>query len=419
MNKQYLSINEYVVTIILSLIISVAIGLVVELDLLFRSEDYVNSNELKVENLSEFFTIEQLEKKLIENPEDVIINLRLAKMYEGLNLLEKANEYYKNALKYSARSNYTLYSYAIFCAKNNLFAHSATLAEELSGNSKKTNFYKAKIYEEIAKGLSKQKNYLASTKSYQIVYKYAKGLNDFKYANEIRDIFSKEYIKLADYYMEQNEPAEAIASLKNSLKLRKSAQANYKLGLIYAQNNPKEAEKYISEAFYKDPYLVNPYVFNSVLQKLMDSARLNNKNGEFNYYDSKMTRFKNKVSQVYLYKDELIADNSKIVSKKNIFGKVSNILTFELKNNTPNAIDNLYIKAELFVNGKKYEIEKRVVAQTRPLDGFDELNNIQLILDDEIKFNDIKENNDIFVRYFAKKREEAPWVLIKIDFINT
>ena len=100
MNKQYLSINEYVVTIILSLIISVAIGLVVELDLLFRSEDYVNSNELKVENLSEFFTIEQLEKKLIENPEDVIINLRLAKMYEGLNLLEKANEYYKNALKY-------------------------------------------------------------------------------------------------------------------------------------------------------------------------------------------------------------------------------------------------------------------------------------------------------------------------------
>ena len=65
MNKQYLSINEYVVTIILSLIISVAIGLVVELDLLFRSEDYVNSNELKVENLSEFFTIEQLEKKIL------------------------------------------------------------------------------------------------------------------------------------------------------------------------------------------------------------------------------------------------------------------------------------------------------------------------------------------------------------------
>ena len=94
-------------------------------------------------------------------------------------------------------------------------------------------------------------------------------------------------------------------------------------------------------------------------------------------------------------------------------------MTFELKNNTPNAIDNLYIKAELFVNGNKYEFEKRVVAQTRPLDGFDELNNIQLILDDEIKFNDIKENNDIFVRYFAKKREEAPWVLIKIDFINT
>ena len=418
MNKHYLSINEYVVTIIFSLIISLAIGLVVELDLLFKSEDYVNSNELKVENLSQFFTIEQLEKKLIENPEDIVINLRLAQMYEGLNLLERANEYYKNALKYSARSNYTLYSYALFCAKNNLFAHSASLAEELSGNTKKTNFYKAKIYEEIAKGLSKQKNYPASTKSYQIVYKYAKSLNDFQYVNKIRDIFSNEYIKLADYYMEQNEPLDAIASLKNSLKLKKTPQANYKLGLIYAQNNPKEAEKYISEAFYKDPYLVNPYVFNSVLKKLMDSARLSDKNGEFNYYDSKMTRFKNKVAQVYLYKDELYVDNSKIISKKNLFGKVSHNLTFELKNNTPNTIENLYIKAELFVNGKKYEIEKRVISQTKPLDGFDELNNVQLLLDNEIKFSDIEQNNDIFVRYFAKKKEEAPWVLIKIDFIN-
>ena len=416
--KNINTINEYIITIILSLSIAVAIGLVVELELLFRSEDYVNSNELNVENLSEFFTIEQLEKKLVESPEDVLVNLRLAKMYESLNLLEKANEFYKNSLRYSSRSDYALYCYAIFCAKHNLYAHAANLAEELSINNDKSNLYKAKIYEQIALGLSNEKNYLASAKSYQIAYKYAKSMKNPSYLSYIKDLYSKDLIKLADYNVDNNEFDEAIVNLKNSIKIKDTPLANYKLGLIYVDANPKKAEKYISKAFYKDNFLVNPYIYNSLLQKLMDSAREQSQNSVFNHYNSKLSRFKQKVSDVYLYKDELSIDNSFILTKKNIFNNVKNILAFNIKNLKNEPINNLFIKAEFYLNGNVYEIEKKVISPTNFLDGYDDFTCQDLVLPDGIKFDDIKKNNDIFVRYYAKKVQEAPWVLVKIDFIN-
>ena len=78
----------------------------------------------------------------------------------------------------------------------------------------------------------------------------------------------------------------------------------------------------------------------------------------------------------------------------------------------------LFLKAELFVNGKKHILEKKVINLAHPLEAYETLPYQDLELPKNIIFNDLKQNNDIFVRYFARKSQDAPWILIKIDFLN-
>lgn len=419
MNKiKKINLKQYLITILISIIFALIIAFVIELELLFRCEKLVNFSELNVENLSKFCTIEELEKQLAKTPDDIIVNIRLGKMYEELKKLDKANDFYKNALRLSSRSDFAIYSYAMFCARQDMFVFAATLAEELSTNSKKANLFKAQIYEQIALGLDKSKSYEASVKSYQIAYKYAKSVGDLKYFNRIKELYSNEYIKLADYNMSFDDVAESESNLKNSLKIKKNALANYKLGLIYLNNQPRLAEKHINEAFFADPYIVNPYVYNSLLQDIINETKVLNEENLTNYYYSRLTRFKHKVLESYLYKDELIIDNSKIVDKKPLFGEPKQILSFEIKNNTKETMNNLFVKAEFFVNGEKYVFDKKVLNPTHPLEAYETYECLDLVLPKNVKFNDLKQNNDIFVRYFAKKKEEAPWILIKIDFLN-
>lgn len=418
MNKtKKINFKEYSITIFMAFLIMLAIGFVVEIDLLFKCEKSVNFSELNTENLAKFCTIEELEKQLKKTPDDVILNIRLAKMYESLDKLDKANDFYKSALSLSSRSNFALYSYAMFCAKHDMYVFAAMLAEEMNGNNKKTNFFRAKIYEQIADSLDKSKNYPACVKSYQIAYKYAKSLGDLKYLKQIKEKYSISYINLADYNMELEEVQNAISNLKNSLKIKKNALANYKLGLIYLSEDKRTAEKYINKAFFENPYIVNPYIYNNLLQEIIKETQILGKENLSNYYNIRLVKFKNKVKEAYLYKDEILIDNSILLSEKSRFGKIKKKLFFELKNNTKEPMNNLYLKVELHINNEKHIFERKVLSQTHALDAYDVLEYKDLILPDEIKLNDLNKN-DIFVRYFAKKAQNAPWILIKIDFIN-
>lgn len=410
-------IKEYFITLLTAFLITFSIALIVQIELLFRCEKYVNFNELNVENLSKFCTIEELEKQLAKDPDDIIVNIRLAKMYEDLEKLDKANDFYKNALRLSGRSNFAIYSYAMFCARNKMYVFATSLAEELSGNSKRNNLFKAKIYEQVADNLYEEKNFPAATKSYQIVYKYAKSIGDFSYLNKIKEKYSDSYVKLADYYMESEDSKEAISCLKNSLNIKKNALANYKLGLLYLNNQPRLAEKHINSAFFENPYIVNPYVYHSLLQSIIQEATVLKQENLTNYYLSRQTRFKKKVSESYLYKDQLIIENSALLTKKTFFNKVNNILFFELKNNTKDDMNSLFVKIELHVNGEKYPFERKILNATNPLEAYETLKYEDLIIPDYVKFNDLEQYNDIFVRYYAKKQPNAPWVLVKIDFL--
>lgn len=417
--KRLLSyVKEYGATMLVSFFIVLVICFCVQFELMFRCEQNVNVNELNVDNLSKFWTIEELEKQLLKEPDNYILNVRLAVLYESLNKLEKANEFYKNALKLSGRSNFSLYSYAMFCARNELFVFAATLAEELSGNNKQTNLYKAQIYEQLGKTFDKKNNIPASVNSYQIAFKYAKSIGDSKLINSIKAQYSSAYIKLADLNIKNGDIRQAASDLENSLKIKNTALANYKLGLIYLESDKYKSEKHINKAFFDDVYVVNPYVYNSLLNDLISEAQLLKKQGLYNFYNSRLSRFKTKLVESYLYKNQVLIDNSTLVSKKTLFKKQENYLVFEIKNNTKDDLKNLFLKIEFFINGQKYILEKKVINPSHPLDAFDVLRYENLVLPSEIKIDELSKSKDIFARYFAKKDKNAPWILLKIDFLN-
>lgn len=410
--------GEYFLTAFFCVIIVVSICFIVELELLFRTEKQVNLEQLSMANLSRFCTIEELEKRQAKEPKNYFVTIRLAQMFEDLNDDKKANELYQLALKKSGRSNYCLYNYALFCARRQLYALSATLGEEMTGSNRAIGKYKAGIYETIGDNLDKEHHYLGALKSYQIAYKYYKTLNKAIDFERITDKYAKAYINVADEMAVEENILETISHLENSLKLKKTPEAKYKLGIAYRSSNKVKAERYINEAYKENPYLVNPYIYENLLNELIFESKSQNNQGTFNFYTLKLNNFKNKLSKLYIYKDDIEIVNSKIVSKKSFLTKKKNcVLVLNIKNKTKERIAKLLVKAEVWYDNKHYEIFTRVGSETNPIDSY-QVTNIKIALPDDFKILKGSMNNKAIVKYFVRKRENAPWTLLKFELIN-
>ena len=210
--------------------------------------------------------------------------------------------------------------------------------------------------------------------------------------------------------MERKEINEAVSALENSIKILETPKANYKLGLIYLQIDKIKAEKYIHKAFLKEPFLVNPYIYNSLLDDLMDASLKADNAGSYNLYKIRSTRFKNKIKEIYLYKNDILIENVMITKYKN-----KHYLVFDIENSSKNDIPQLFMEIEFYVNSNKYIIKQKPVSQTNPLSFNNKIEQYKIALADNIKFNDIEKSNDVIIKFYAKKRPLAPFTLVKID----
>lgn len=409
-------LKRYFITIFITIIFLFSVCLCVELELLFRCEKRINQEEFQMENLEKFCTIDELEKKLKKEPTSYVTNLKLAQVYESLNENKKAHELYKSALKLSGRSNLTIYHFAMFCARQNLYALSSALCEELSGTNKKVIEYKTNIYEAIADNFMKNKEYPAANKAYQVAYKYAKNIGDKKVYLSIKDKYSDSYIKLADYHILNKEPELATSALENAVRIKETPYADYRLGLIYLDNDKKAAEKYISKAFKENPYIVNPFIYNKLLNDLIEETKEAKNASALNYYSMKLTRFKSTLKNSYIYKGDILVQKGDIRSYKKRFSKNKNYyITLDLKNNTKENFHELYLQVELFIDSDKYTVDKKVISNASPLASYDLVSDIRLPLEEEINLEGKK---DITLKYYVKRKQKAPWTLIKIDSLN-
>ena len=413
MSKKIRIFIKYLSTALVTAIMVMVLCLIVEMALLFKCENYVTKNELNIDNLVKFATLEQLEKRLKNEPANYVVMVRLAKIHEELGNSYSANKYYVNALKISGRSPYVLFNYAMFCADNNLYAVSSALAEEISSTNKHSIEYKMKIYERVADKMLANKEYEGAVKAYQVAYKYSKTVKEKKYKKRIKDNFAYAYIKLADKLVEKEMISEAITALNNSIKLKETPLAQYKLALLYVDSNKIKAQKLIENVFYSEPYIVNPYIYNKLLTELIDEATASNNQNALNYYSVKYSRFKKTMEEVYLYKQDVEISNSVIVKDKDKY-----ILEFDLTNKTKYKIEQLYLDIDLFLNSKRYKLTKKIVHLSDTLSPYGELKGFKIKLPSNIQFVDIADHNYLILKYYAKKSVRAPSTLVKIESLN-
>ncbi len=414
--KKYI---KYIATFIITLILVFTIAVGIELELLFRCEKKVNFEELNLKNLSKFFTISQLEKLIEQNPDDSAPYIRIAEIYNRLDEPAKANSYYKKAIVVSKRSNFSLYSYAIFCANNGFINLATTLAEEIRTNNMKTYEFRAKIYEAIADNMDENAIYDGANMAYKIAYKYAKNVDNKKLYNRIKEKYAVSYTKTADEKIEEGLVDEAIIDLKNSIKVKSNPLAKYKLALVYKNIDLKMSELYMSQTLRDNPYIVNPYIYNSILDTLYNKANYENDSTKIDYYYTQKKKFTKKMLNAYLYKKDITISKPKFVSEKSgMFSKEKKYLAILLKNNTKQVIDSLYIQVHIIRNSHTDKIEKKIITKLNPLIYYSNPQAYKIELSDEIITNINNKADDMHLKFFCKKAKNAPWTLVSILKVN-
>ena len=307
----------------------------------------------------------------------------------------------------------------MFCAKRGMFDLAASLAEELVEADSKAYEFRAKIFEQIALKLFQEKQYAGVVSAYQIAYKYAKNIKNTDYFKSIQKRYAKSYVDLADQNIEKDKIDEAISNLKNSLKIYYTNEAEYKLGLIYINIDKFIAEKHISNVFKDNVFMVNPYIYNSLLSDLSDISKNTKGTPSSDYYLLKLKSFKKTLAENYIYKNDILIKNSFIVKKKKIFNKKPvYYLVFDIENNTKVKIQELFIEAIIFIDNKQYKVDKRLFSKSHPLDFYDKAEFNKILLPRDFDIIEPRDKTDVIVKYFARKKENAPWTLIKIDSLN-
>ena len=414
-SKRASLVQEYFCTFIVSVIAIFSLCMCFELQLYFNTEDFINQRELKMKNLLNFYNISQLEALYKKDPNNHMVAINLARAYETIENYSSADDLYKKAIISSGNSDYSIYAYAVFCAKRKWYGVATDLAEEFySNNNKKIYAYKTEIYSELAKSMDENKEY-------EIAYKYAKNIKDKDMYESVKDVYSKEFIKLADYHISKGQPDKAVLDLKNSLGIKSQDVAKYKLGLIYQDSDKVLAEKYFNEVFKSNPYIINPYIYNKLLEDLILETKQGKNSHSTDFYTARLNNLKTKMREIYLFKGDITINNSKIVKYKKMLSKNARYeLHFDIKNNTKLNINKLYVLSEIYKGKKKYSIEKKIGNSSGASD-FDIMQDVASELPEDFRFDDIMKNKsqtDIIIKYYAKKQARAPWTLIKIEFLK-
>ena len=104
--------------------------------------------------------------------------------------------------------------------------------------------------------------------------------------------------------------------------------------------------------------------------------------------------------------------------KPNIFSKKHYFLKFDLKNNTKTIIENLYFEFEVYINDKKYDAKKHIITSSNKLGYYEEMKDIEISLPLALERKLTSKKQHAIIKYYARKKKIAPWILLKIEGVN-
>ena len=412
MNKNTNEITEYIKTIFLTIIIAAIVVGIMVLDLRLnvgkKKEQEFHIKELTNIRLSldELFYLER------QKPNDYMINLKIAFLYEVLKDNQNAQIHYEKALAKSNDNPFALYKAAMFYASQREYqdaiGYISLIPEQ---NNKRYYELKARFYAKLGDYFLEDEDFANSIKVFKMALKYAKN-TDPKLESKVKGGYANAYNEYAEKFINENDPNHAILMLENALEIFPDPHAMYKLGLIYQNVDDDRALRYIEDAYNIKPEIVNVEIYNSLLNKLIKRTKEEGEYSKSRFYSLKLDNFKRKIINNNIFKGDLEISNFQIFSsRKYIIGEKQYFVSFDIKNGTKYPVDNLFIK--LLINpqgGKIVETELKVINRNKPLEPNKTVKNVRIPI--------IAPPYDLFashaeIQILARKNIRSQWTMIE------
>lgn len=404
-------IVEYVKTVTITLLTVTVLVSIIVFDIAKSAHSRMSNvieriaSRFKTESISEL--LEQERKR----PDDYMINVKLAGLYETIEQFFKSDEEYKKALTKAPRSEYVLYRYALFCASQGRFDEAIILVENIPDSTNRGSLSKKlAVYQYMGDKLLEKGDYLNATKIYSAGSKYGRILNDRK-SVEIKKRLARASLLLADEQIEEHNSEQATLVLENLLKVYNSPEARYKLALIYRPTDPKRSAKIMDDLMKTNPELINFDIYYSILQDLIKKSTAEGNQTDTNYYTFKQEKMKRYVVRNVVFSDEFVVENAQLTGKLGSMGK--KILSFDVKHSASSKVNSLILKTVIsFPNSKP--VTKEILVDFDEGDEKGIQRGRVLIEGWEYKPDDLNNFSDhAHIEIYAKKNNRFGWILIQ------
>ena len=186
-------------------------------------------------------------------------------------------------------------------------------------------------------------------------------------APQLKDL-SKKYINacinLADNYVSSNKVDEALQALKKAYnKNPKDVELNYKLGLIYSDNDIYKAYDYLTYVSKQKPQILNFDAYYELINKISEDKINKGEITNGQMYKQKAEQYKKFVQNNLLYKKDLFFDKIKSDVKYDLAAKSYLInLQFKLQNNSGLDINNLSVISVFQDNDTEISTQNQKIA---------------------------------------------------------
>ena len=344
---------DYIKTFLITLFIVLTFG-VLNIFYMIHSifNQDVNSRKENIDSAFEAYLVDFLIDKnkdfALKFPKNYAVNMRLGILYSYKKDYVNAEKEFKNSIEKAAAFDYTpSYQLAKLYVKIGKLKDAQSLMDNIGDKyNKRLLRFKGDIYSLIGETYNKQGYYALSLMKYEKALLYYKAIDE-KLVKQTTDRFANIHISLADKYVEKGKIDEAIMALENAYELRpKNIILNYKLGLLYIDNNPKKAYELLSFVNKKEPQIINSDAYYDLTNKLADIEIQNKNYTDGELYRKKALQYRKFVKNNLLNSNDLFIDVIKQDIKADLAAQEFIVtLQFTLQNNSDLDIDNLTIYA--------------------------------------------------------------------------
>lgn len=312
------------------------------------SQAYIKSSEYLI---LEAYKLQRLKK---EKPDDYRLNIELARIYMKLTYYVLAQNEYEEALEKEKNKSFIYFELADCYIILKKYDEALSLIENLEIRKSK-NFInnKIKFYITIMNAYYNNEEYYKSYKIYNKIKKY------YPDTKSIPKIINKMYYKigltLCDRYVIEGKKEEALELLNELSQISDSNIINYKLGLLYYEQNPEKALKYFEKVYKSDYSIINYDLYKRLLENLQIRAYYNNDKVLMELYELKLKRLNFNLNTKYILDDDF--DINILKSKVYMLKPLKYVVVeFEVKNNTNLNYKNLEMTLV-------YETDDRIVKE--------------------------------------------------------